>query len=125
MRQRAEAVVGYRRDLAWAGAMNHGHRRGPAYLGLAAAGSSFVLLDACFVAAGIGIGFAETAEHAAVAHVAPESLRGSAFGVIVDWGTTAQLLNRANFEAIFHENSNTITTIYGTNIVDESDVVVR
>jgi len=56
------------------------------YLGLAAAGSSFVLLDACFVAAGIGIGFAETAEHAAVAHVAPEGLRGSAFGVLAAHG---------------------------------------
>lgn len=43
---------------------------------------SFVLLGACFVAAGIGIGCAETAEHAAVAHLAPEGLRGSAFGVL-------------------------------------------
>lgn len=35
-----------------------------------------------FVAAGIGIGFVETAEHAAVAGAAPTELRGSAFGLL-------------------------------------------
>jgi hypothetical protein len=30
----------------------------------------------------IGIGCVETAEHAAVAHLAPDSLRGSAFGLV-------------------------------------------
>ena len=35
-----------------------------------------------FVAAGVGIGFVETAEHAAVAGAAPNQLRGSAFGLL-------------------------------------------
>ncbi len=35
-----------------------------------------------FVLAGIGIGIVETAEHAAVAHLAPEGQRGSAFGLL-------------------------------------------
>lgn len=51
-----------------------------AYVGLAFTGAGFVLLGACFLAAGIAIGCAETAEHAAVATLAPEGLRGSAFG---------------------------------------------
>jgi MFS family permease len=39
-------------------------------------------LALCFALAGIGIGCAETAEHAAVASLAPEHVRGSAFGVL-------------------------------------------
>ena len=35
-----------------------------------------------FVLAGVGIGAVETAEHAAVATLAPEHLRGSAFGLL-------------------------------------------
>ena len=53
-----------------------------AYLGFAFTGESFALLAACFVLAGIGIGCAETAETAAVAGLAPEQLRGSAFGLL-------------------------------------------
>ncbi|MDQ3849679.1 MAG: MFS transporter, partial [Actinomycetota bacterium] len=53
-----------------------------AYLGLALSGASLVLLGGCFVAAGIAIGCAETAEHAAVANLAPAALRGSAFGLL-------------------------------------------
>ena len=53
-----------------------------AYAGFASAGASIPLLAACFVAAGIGIGAVETAEHSAVAAMAPERVRGSAFGVL-------------------------------------------
>jgi len=53
-----------------------------AYLGFAFTGSAVVLLAALFAAAGIGIGFAETAQHAAVASLAPPELRGSAFGAL-------------------------------------------
>ena len=54
-----------------------------AYAGLAATGPSFALVGVCFVAAGgLAIGCAETAEHAAVAHLAPEGIRGSAFGLL-------------------------------------------
>lgn len=53
-----------------------------AYAGFAASGPSVALLAVCFGAAGIAIGCVETAEHAAVAALAPEGLRGSAFGLL-------------------------------------------
>ena len=40
------------------------------------------LLAACFVLAGVGIGAVETAEHSAVATLAPDDLRGSSFGAL-------------------------------------------
>jgi len=52
------------------------------YLGFAFTGPSVALLALSFVAAGIGIGFVETAEHSAVASLAPSALRGSAFGLL-------------------------------------------
>ena len=55
---------------------------GAAYLLLAATGPSIVLILAGFILAGIAIGCVETAEHAAVATLAPEELRGSAFGLL-------------------------------------------
>lgn len=55
---------------------------GAAYLGLALTGASIALLAVCFVLAGIAIGFVETAEHAAVATLAPVDVRGSAFGAL-------------------------------------------
>jgi MFS family permease len=45
-------------------------------------GSSVLVLAVAFVVAGVGIGFVETAEHTAVAHVAPPGLRGSSFGLL-------------------------------------------
>jgi MFS family permease len=72
-----------------------GDRRGPrrvllagvvafaaAYLLLAVTGPAPAILAVGFVLAGIGIGCVETAEHAAVAALAPEGLRGSAFGML-------------------------------------------
>jgi predicted MFS family arabinose efflux permease len=53
-----------------------------AYLGLAFIGDSFALLAGCFILAGIGIGCAETAETAAVARLASDQIRGSAFGLL-------------------------------------------
>lgn len=41
-----------------------------------------ILLGVAFALAGIGIGCAETAEHAAVAAFAPPGIRGSAFGLL-------------------------------------------
>ena len=55
---------------------------GIAFVGLAFAGASIALLAVMFAAAGIGIGCAETAQHAAVASLAPTNLRGSAFGLL-------------------------------------------
>jgi MFS family permease len=53
-----------------------------AYLLFAVSGPVIVLLGAAFALAGVGIGCAETAEHAAVAAFAPEEVRGSAFGLL-------------------------------------------
>ncbi|MGH2630489.1 MAG: MFS transporter, partial [Actinomycetota bacterium] len=53
-----------------------------AYLLFAGVGPSVPILAAGFVLAGVGIGAAETAEHAAVATRAPEQIRGSAFGLL-------------------------------------------
>jgi len=53
-----------------------------AYAGFAAADASVALLAVAFALGGIGIGCVETAEHAAVATLAPDALRGSAFGVL-------------------------------------------
>jgi MFS family permease len=53
-----------------------------AYVGFAVASASIVFLAVCFVGAGVAIGCVETAEHAAVARLAPQDLRGSAFGLL-------------------------------------------
>jgi MFS family permease len=53
-----------------------------AYLGLAATVVNVAVLALPFAAAGLAIGCVETAEHAAVAAVAPPDLRGSAFGML-------------------------------------------
>jgi MFS family permease len=55
---------------------------GLAYVGFAAGPASVLALAPCFVAAGVAIGCVETAEHAAVAALAPVELRGSAFGLL-------------------------------------------
>jgi MFS family permease len=55
---------------------------GIAYLGLGFTGTSITTLAVFFVAAGVAIGFVETAEHAAVAEHAPVEIRGSAFGAL-------------------------------------------
>jgi MFS family permease len=52
------------------------------YLLFAFGGSGVGVLAAAFVLAGVGIGFAETAQTAAVASNAPLDLRGSAFGLL-------------------------------------------
>jgi MFS family permease len=53
-----------------------------AYGAFAATGPSVPVLLLAFVLAGVGIGCVETAEHAAVAVVAPIDVRGSAFGLL-------------------------------------------
>jgi MFS family permease len=55
---------------------------GLAYAGFAVGGTGVVTLAPWFVAAGVAIGCVETAEHAAVAALAPVALRGSAFGLL-------------------------------------------
>ncbi len=53
-----------------------------AYTAFAVGPDTIVGLAPAFIAAGIGIGIVETAEHAAVATLAPDTLRGSAFGLL-------------------------------------------
>lgn len=53
-----------------------------AYAGLAVGGTTVFALAPAFVAAGLAIGCVETAEHSAVAALAPADLRGSAFGLL-------------------------------------------
>ena len=53
-----------------------------AYLGFAFVGPSIPLLAVFFILAGVGIGAVETAEHSAVAILAPDNLRGSSFGAL-------------------------------------------
>ena len=53
-----------------------------AYAGFAFVGASIPLLALFFIAAGVGIGAVETAEHSAVAMLAPDALRGSSFGAL-------------------------------------------
>lgn len=53
-----------------------------AYLLFAVSGPVILLLGVAFGLAGIGIGCAETAEHSAVAALAPPEIRGSAFGML-------------------------------------------
>jgi MFS family permease len=53
-----------------------------AYLGFTRDTTSWLALAPWFALAGVGIGSAETAEHAAVAHAAPLDIRGSAFGLL-------------------------------------------
>jgi len=53
-----------------------------AYIAFGAAGASVPVLAGAFALAGCGIGIVETSEHATVAARAPDSIRGSAFGVL-------------------------------------------
>jgi MFS family permease len=52
------------------------------FVGFALTGPAIALLAVFFCIAGLGIGFAETAENAVVAALAPEHVRGSAFGAL-------------------------------------------
>jgi MFS family permease len=67
-----------------------------AYLLFAVTGPTIGLLAIAFVLAGVGIGCAETAEHAAVAAFAPVQLRGSAFGLLA----TAQAVGNLGASAV-------------------------
>jgi MFS family permease len=53
-----------------------------AYLGFAVDTTNLALLALPFAAAGLAIGCVETAEHSAVAALAPANIRGSAFGLL-------------------------------------------
>ncbi len=83
-----------------------------AYVGFAATGASVALLAGCFLLAGIGIGCAETAEHAAVAQLAPERLRGSAFGLLAALQAVGNLAASAIAGILWSAISPTAAFIY-------------
>ena len=83
-----------------------------AYLGFAFTGESFALLAVCFVLAGIGIGCAETAETAAVAGLAPEQLRGSAFGLLAALQAVGNLVASAIAGVLWTAVSPTAAFLY-------------
>jgi MFS family permease len=103
----------------------HGDRRNPvqvllggtaafaaAYIVLALTGASLPVLAIGFVLAGIGIGCVETAEHASVAHLAPEGLRGSAFGLLATVQSLGNLAASATAGLLWTLASPTAAFIY-------------
>jgi MFS family permease len=53
-----------------------------AFVAFALVNTDGIVLAVAFIAAGAGIGFAETGQNAAVAGLAPSDLRGSSFGLL-------------------------------------------
>lgn len=72
-----------------------------AYAGFALTGASLAVLAICFIAAGVAIGCAETAEHAAVATLAPTDIRGSAFGLLAAVQSVGNLVASATVGALW------------------------
>lgn len=72
-----------------------------AYVGFAATDASIAVLAACFLAAGVAIGCVETAEHAAVATLTPEEIRGSAFGLLAGVQSLGNLVASATAGALW------------------------
>ncbi len=66
-----------------------------AYAAFAVSGDDLLVLGVAFVLAGIAIGLVETAEHASVADLAPDHIRGSAFGLLAAVQSFGNLLASA------------------------------
>lgn len=83
-----------------------------AYLVFAGSGASIPVLAAGFVLAGVGIGAAETAEHAAVAARSPEAIRGSAFGLLAAMQSAGNLAASAVAGILWTAFSPTVAFIW-------------
>jgi MFS family permease len=83
-----------------------------AYLGFAIGRPSITWLGLSFFAAGIGIGCIETAEHSAVALLAPVDVRGSAFGLLAGVQGFGNLAASAVAGLIWSTVSGTAAFIY-------------
>jgi MFS family permease len=83
-----------------------------AYAGLAFAGEEILLLALLFGTAGIGIGLVETAEHAAVATLAPATVRGSAFGLLAAVQSFGNLASSAVAGALWTLASPRVAFLY-------------
>lgn len=97
---------------------------GLAYVGFAIGGTNPVLLGACFAAAGIGIGCAETAEHAAVATFAPDDIRGSAFGFLAATQSIGNLAASATVGLLYTYATPTIAFSFAAAMMAISLVVI-
>lgn len=83
-----------------------------AYLVFAGSGANISMLAAGFVLAGVGIGAAETAEHSAVAARAPESIRGSAFGLLAALQSAGNLAASAIAGILWTASSPTVAFLW-------------
>jgi MFS family permease len=92
--------------------------------GLLAVGGGVVLLAAAFAVAGVGIGFVETAEHAAVASLAPDAIRGSAFGLLAAVQSFGNLAASAVVGLLYTLASPTIAFGYASVVMLAAIIVV-
>jgi MFS family permease len=83
-----------------------------AYLGFGLVGSTVVGLALLFATAGVGIGLVETAEHAAVASLAPNEIRGSAFGLLAATQSFGNLAASATAGALWTLVSPRVAFLY-------------
>jgi MFS family permease len=83
-----------------------------AYLGFAVSTTNLAAMAVPFIAAGIAIGSVETAEHAAVAALAPPQLRGSAFGLLATVQATGNLAASGIAGILWTTASPTVAFIY-------------
>jgi MFS family permease len=91
-----------------------------AYTGFATSEATITLLAACFAAAGVGIGCAETAEHAAVATLAPDTVRGSAFGLLAAVQSFGNLAASALAGLLYTIASPTVAFVYAAALMAAS-----
>lgn len=87
---------------------------GAAYLGFAFAGPNLPLLGAAFLAAGVGIGAVETAQHSVVASSAPQEVRGSAFGFLAGVQSVGNLAASAVAGVLWAALGPTAAFVYAT-----------
>jgi MFS family permease len=83
-----------------------------AYLLFAVSGPAVILLGVAFALAGVGIGCAETAEHAAVAAFAPTDIRGSAFGLLATVQALCNVVASAVAGLLYTVASPTVAFVY-------------
>lgn len=83
-----------------------------AYVGFSAGPAQWWWLLLVFCLAGAGIGFAETAESALVAHLLPDRLRGSGFGVLGAVQAAGDLLSTVVVGALYTLASPTAGFVY-------------
>lgn len=95
-----------------------------AYAGFANTTQSILLLAVAFAVAGIGIGLVETAEHSAVATLAPEAIRGSAFGLLAAIQSFGNLAASAVVGLLYTLVSPTFAFAYASAIMIAALVVV-